>query len=1115
MNKIRLFKIFLLILFVSGVGNITYATPLNIKMTIQQVIEQKKVTINISNKPIRTILYELQRQSGISFIIKEDGDMTRLKNISLDVKNVTVKEALDTLLKGTGFEYVITEDAVTISRKKSTPQVKQEKIDYSGKVIDNNLKPVAGATVIVVGTTEGAITDESGAFSFKAIPGCNIEVTYVGFKPVNTTLTSGGKALTIRLESDEMAVDDVVVTGIYSRKKESFTGSSQTYSAKNLKSIGNQNILKALGSLDPSFAIIENNQFGSDPNRMPDIEVRGKTSVIGLDQEFGKNLNQPLFILDGFETTLTVINDLSMDMIENVTILKDAAAAAIYGSKAANGVVVVETKRPATGKFRISYNGNFSLNFADLSDYNLMNSSEKLSFELMSGYYGSVDNNGEVIDASEAAKYNMRKAEVARGVDTYWMDLPLRTSFTHKHTLFAEGGDEQMRYGVGFSYGNNDGVMIGSGRETMNGNVRLMYKKGNVAFTNYTNIDYSKSTMEKVSFSEFSRANPYLRKYDELGDVSRVLESFVNTDFASPNYGRTDYIYNPEYNRGLGSFYDRSSFGFRNNFEVDWQIVSSLRARGRFSVSKSSLGSNNFKSPLHTDFAGTDQLKRGSYAETNGKNLSYDGDFNLIYSTELKGGHNINAVAGYRLSEESLIESGYNARGFIDDSYANPAFSTGYTEDKPKYTESVARSMSYYFNGGYTFKNKYLLDVNIRYDGSSAFGLENKFDPTWAVGLAWNLHKEKFMESVSWIDELKLRASIGNPGNQNFTNNVSSRTYRYNNSLQNPFGLSAIVDVFGNPNLEWQKTIDKNIGLDAQLWDGRIKFGVDVFNKVTDPLLVYVGVASSTGSVKVPRNMGKQVNNGVTAALNVMVMRKESLTWSVNLNARHLKSKYDGLGSAMNNANMGNRSLSFLRYYDGASTTALWSVPSAGIDAVTGREIFVKKDGTRSFVYDYNDEVVVGNQTPDLEGVFGTTFYYKGFSASINFRYRLGGEVFMKSLYDKVENISKTSIKYNQDKRALYDRWQKPGDNAKYRAISLTDKTQMSSRFVETENMISAESISLGYETQANWLRRIGASSMTFKAYMNDIFRVSTIKNERGIDYPFARSVSFSLGLRF
>ena len=214
----------------------------------------------------------------------------------------------------------------------------------------------------------------------------------------------------------------------------------------------------------------------------------------------------------------------------------------------------------------------------------------------------------------------------------------------------------------------------------------------------------------------------------------------------------------------------------------------------------------------------------------------------------------------------------------------------------------------------------------------------------------------------------------------------------------------------------------------------------------------------------------------------------------------------------MNEKGSGN---SYRRYYDGGSPDDIWAVRSAGIDPATGREIFIKKDGTYTFQYDANDEVVVGSTASKLEGVFGVSMYYKQFSASLNLRYALGRKVFASALYNKVENISEESMYYNLDKRALYDRWKQPGDKAKFKSIKDNSATPMSSRFVRTENTFSGESIYIGYEYSGAWIKKIGAEGVTFRAYMNDIFRVSSFKEERGTDYPFARTVSFSLSLRF
>ena len=1079
----------------------------------------QRTTIKLDNVDLQVAFNEIKQKMGYTFVYN-DQVVKNVGKVSVNVTSSDIKYILAKCLEGTSLDFYIEDNIVVIkSKAEQARETERKPVTVKGKVVDEKKQPLPGVTVLLKGTTLGVTTGGEGDFSIVITDTTKAELVFSFIGMVSQTIPY--KSIpkgewTIVLKDDVQEMDEVVVTGIYSRKKESFTGSSTTYTAKELKTIGNQNVLQSLKTMDPSFAIVENNQFGSDPNRLPDINVRGKTSVIGLTQEYEVDPNQPLFILDGFETTLKTISDLSMDRVQSITVLKDAAATAIYGSKAANGVVVVETKAPAPGTLRLTYNGNLNLSFADLSDYNLMNSKEKLEFERLAGYYGDLDANGEIESEYYQRLYYQRLAEVKRGVDTYWMSEPLRFATSHSHNLFAEGGDDRMRYGLGFRYNKTQGVMKGSDRDVINGNVQLLYRYKSLSFKNYLNLDYSMSSREKVAFSKFSQANPYHRKKNEDGVVEQVLEIYTDSDANSPTYLQELKNYNPLYDMTLGSSDETSSFGFTNNFEIDWQVFDGLRAKGRFSISKSTDRGEVFKSPNASDYAETASTERGSYRETRDENLSYDGDLNVTYAKLFNEVHMVNAVGGIRLASSKSQSSGYESIGFIDDRYSNPSFSSGYpTGGKPSYFTSEKRSASYYLNAGYAYDDRYLLDVNLRSDGSSVFGLSQQFTTTWAIGLAWNVHKEDFFQNQNWLNFLKLRFSIGNPGNQNFDAYISMNVYKYATGYPNPFGVSAIVSTWGNNDLDWQKTIDQNYGIDLAFLNNRLKVTVDYFYKNTDPLLVYVQTPTSTGTSTVPMNLGKQVSQGLTATLNYMILQRENMSWNFNFNARHITYEYRNIGTALDKFNQENRSSNLVRYYDGGSPSDLWAVRSAGIDPASGREIFIKKDGTQTFEHDYADEVVVGNSDPKVEGVIGTSFYYKGFSASVNLRYRLGGQIFMSTLYDKVENISENALQYNQDKRALYDRWQKPGDVSKYKSISLTDATPMSSRFIADENTLSGESISFGYETQAKWLHRIGASSMTIRGYMNDIFRISTVKNERGLDYPFARTVAFSLGLTF
>ena len=648
--------------------------------------------------------------------------------------------------------------------------------------------------------------------------------------------------------------------------------------------------------------------------------------------------------------------------------------------------------------------------------------------------------------------------------------------------------------------------MKGSDREVMNGNIRLIYRKGKLSFTNNLNINYSKADREPVAFSEFAKANPYFRKYDENGELKKILFQ---------NYAAT--YYNPLYDMNQTNFEETKTTGFTNNFEVDWRVIDELRVRGRFGLTKSNEQMKKFRSPFNTEFKSqADIANKGSYEERNTQNLNYDGDFSLTYGKLFNEKHMVNVVGGMRLSQNGSNNSAYKVQGFIDDEFSNPAFALGYQKDgNATYQDSKKRAVSYYLNFGYAYDDRYLLDVNYRSDGSSVFGSDRQFTNTWSVGLGWNIHKEAFFSDIEGISLLKLRASIGNPGNQNFDDYISTRIYTYNTDNMNIFGSSAIVSNLGNRNLEWQKTLDRNIGFDIIFLDNRLRVNFDYFNKRTDPLLVQIGTASSTGVKTLPRNVGKQITEGITLTMNYSIIRREDMFWSVNMNLRHQTSEYKEVSEVLTKYNLDNRNRNLTRYYDGGSPSDLWAVRSCGIDPATGREIFLDKNGEQTFVHNYDDEVVVGNSDPKVEGVIGTSFYYKGFSASVNFRYRLGGQIFMQTLYDKVENLSSSKKWENLDKRALYDRWKQPGDQAKFKSIASSEVTPISSRFVEDNNVLSGESISLGYESTAPWLKHIGASSMSVRAYMNDIFRISTVKNERGLSYPFARSVSFSLGVTF
>jgi len=1065
--------------------------------------QQERISISANKKPLEQVLEKLGKD--YNYQVFYNTSLVKGIKVTAKVKDATVDETMQQLLKDTKLQYNIKGKTIVIT---ATPKSKEpNKTLLSGVVVDKDGNGIPGVNIFSQDKQYGAATDIDGNFAF-AKPlayGTVLNFTSIGMKP-HTVVYDGEKTLKVVLLENVNELEGVVITGVVNKKKESFTGSAATFTQEDLKSVGTQNALASLRTLDPSFNLLESTEFGSDPNRMPDIEIRGKSSLISTRDELAEDPNQPLFILDGFETTLETIYNMDMNRIASMTILKDAASTAIYGSKASNGVVVVETIQPKVGKLNLSYNGNSNIQWADLSSFNLMNASEKLEFERLVGRYTSDNVKDEVLLDQI---YNQKKADIARGVDTYWLAEPLRTGINHRHSLYADGGEGAFRFGLGLSYNGITGIMKESQRDNLSANIDLTYRLNKLNFTNKFYVDKTMSKNPIVGYSSYSNANPYYTKYNENGEVEKWLEN-------------NDYIEaaNPLYNAAQNSYSKGSALSISDRFIAEYTPIQELKVRARFGVTYTNSNSEAFTSPLDSRFANTEFTKRGNYGYSESQSNKYEGELTVTYGKLFKDVHLVNFAAGGYLSQVDAKTHGYSAVGFPVGDYTLPSYANGYPEGgNPTYYESSTRSVSAYAIGNYAYDNRYLLDFSYRVNGSSVFGTNKHYIGTWAVGLAWNLHREKFIsENFDGISMLKLRASMGNPGNQNFSSSSTITTFRYNFNMLNYFGMTTSLAQLGNPDLEWQTTLDRNIGFDITILNDRLNIIGDYYYKTTDPLLIGIAMPASSGATNntIYKNFGKQTSKGFTLQASYYLIRKlqDRFWWQLRGSMRHGSNELNGIGNQLDMFNTeGRENNSTKRYYDGADPDDIWAVRSAGIDPATGREIFIKKNGELSYDFSYEDEVIIGSSRPKFEGTIGSNFSWKGLSCSFDFRYRMGGYQFNSVLFNKVENISTSSLIYNQDKRALYDRWQKPGDIAQFKNIANSISTPMSSRFVQKDNTLSLESFRIGYEFSPEVARSLGLSSLRLNAYMNDIFRISSIKMERGTSYPFARSVSFALSL--
>lgn len=537
---------------------------------------QNKISIEMRNASLQDVFTALQQQSHLRFLYSNE-DVDNIKVEQLKSEQEKIGTILDQVLKNTGLTWKIQDHIIFIKKAKITvPPVESVKI--TGKVTDQTGNPLPGVTVAIKGTSLGGATDVDGNYSIEIPSGKEIVLvfSFVGMK-TREILYQGKENINVVLEEEIKGMDEVVVTGYFNKNKSSFTGTAKSYTAEELKQVNPVNLLSALSILDPSFKMIENNLDGSNPNVIPDFQIRGTASMPStneLTSSFVGSPNMPTFIMDGFEVTAEKVFDLDPMRIESMTILKDAAATAIYGSRASNGVVVINTKQPEAGKLRLLYNLDVSFNIPDLTDYDLLNATEKLQLGKAAGYFDPFG----TIDQTEARErdYNYRLGLVQQGYNTYWLDKPLEVAIGHKHTLSVEGGEKAMRYSLDLTYENVPGVMKESGRQRMG--TMLLYRFKNLTFRNNMTYDNVKSTNSPYgSFREYATLNPYYPYQDENGNYLKELEA------NSGILGRKSVI-NPLYNTTLNVIDETSYSEFANNFGIDWYINADLRLKGNFAI---------------------------------------------------------------------------------------------------------------------------------------------------------------------------------------------------------------------------------------------------------------------------------------------------------------------------------------------------------------------------------------------------------------------------------------------------------------------------------------------------------------------------------------------------
>lgn len=1017
----------------------------------------------------------------------------------------------------------------------------------SGKVLDKDGEPIPGVTIRIKGTSLGFTTNERGEFYYKAPDevkeGSVLIFSYIGFKSLERKVVKD-TVMKVVLVEDVDVLEEVVVTGMFQRRKEGFTGSVNQIKGEDISKVTSGNVLKALELLDPGFRIGSDRlTVGANPSGLPDFNMRGQASMgdyslddkVYLRGDLDTRPNQPLFVLDGIiGVSVTKIMDLNPELIESITILKDAAAMVIYGAQASNGVVVVETKAPETGTIRVTYNGNYKLEVPDLRDYHLVNAREKLELEKRAGIYDPYYTPQYTMTQLE--QYKKKQLEVLRGVDTYWLSEPVQTAFSHRHGLSVEGGTQELRYKIYAGIDTAPGVMKGTGVYGKSGSIDLRYRQGKVLLTNILYADHTVSdrTSPYGSFREYTLINPYYRKHNPDGSIPRYLEevTMIYDTGSSRGYGVGNNIGNPLYNTLYKSKDQNSSFEVRNAMRVEYLPIDQVRLSMDLNLTKSNSSTDIFKSANHSDFIKeVDVSRKGSYDWTSTKSSGYDVSFTASYNDMFKDKHFVSAFARYNVREDVYHTAGLYQTGFPNDNMDE--IYLGAVPQSAHGDERTVRAIGANLTGSYTYDMKYAADLNVRLDASSEFGRNNRFAPFWSAGLRWNLDREEWIQKADFVDELVFRVTYGITGTQGFSPYQALRMYTYDGMMR-IYDSSDVVGTemigLGNPDLKWQTTDAFNVGLDFTLWKSLLSGRLEYYNKFTKNTILDFSLPPSVGFPTVKDNLGNISNKGYEFTLRLMPINIPSkrLNWNIVATGSHNKNRIEQISNALkvrNEAmlkadpdNPNKLSRPMPRYEEGYSQSMIWAVQSLGIDPQTGREVFLSRDGKRTSTWDPVDMIPAGDVEPKLIGTLSTNLNWGPLTVTLAARYRMGGKMYNRTLVDKVENAD---LRYNVDRRAYTDRWEKPGDVARFKAVSKDvngSQTYASTRFIMNDDELMLNMLSLQYRLEGSrhkWLQKMHITSGSIGLYVEDLFRLSTVQVERGITYPMSRQASCSINLTF
>lgn len=1111
--------------------------------------QHQKVSLKCENEILSKVLKELEKQTNLYFFFN-DKVLDVERKVSLSVENKDIGDVLGKLL-GKDYHWEIMNNLIVITYSPTTEEKKEIRI--VGKVTDDKKQPIPGVTVLVKGLTVGTATDMNGKYSLTlpTMEKFSLVFSFLGMETQEIKYT-GKDTINVEMREDVKTMEEVVVTGYANIKKSSFTGSATQVSREEILRVSSFNLISALSVFDPSLRLVKNNEMGSDPNNLPEFYVRGRSgiaSVKELDQmetssssnvakfALTNNPNTPIFILDGFEVSVEKVYDFDINRIASITILKDAAATAMYGSRASNGVIVIESVAPAPGELRVSYSGNVAITAPDLSSYDLMNAREALEAEVAAGLfdYDPNDSSGtEVWQLIYKNQYYISKYNnVSKGVDNYWLSQPLRTEVNNNHSAYIEGGSESIRFGIDLRYSNQNGVMKGSYRNRLGAGMSLDYRYKGLQVRNQITFDITRAKESPYgTFSDYARRHPYDEWLDSDGNYVQTL----------PLWGLTGNIEkNPLYEAQLENYSKSGYKDLVNNLTVNWYISNYWQIKGQLALNYNYADTDRFTDPASSRYSVTaSAFTKGERDLSETKTFSWNVNLFTSYNRTIQK-HNINLSVGINMKEDQKTYEDASYKGFPN--AKRHAVSYAYEiVKKPTVTDNKTRLFGFFTTLNYSYDDIYLFDFSFRGDGSSEFGNDKKWGPFWSSGVGVNIHKYAFAQKWNFLDQLKVKATYGQTGKLNFPPYAARHSFETKLDQWYPTGIGASLIGMGNDKLTWEKTLSWDLGMEVGVFRGILFGRFNWYNRKTIDMITDVSLPASAGFPSYKSNAGEIQNRGMEFYLNVKPYTSKNLDVVIFGSLAHNENKILKLSRALEeyndrvdshfkdykNANPDSQLTSILgtadynrqyakpimKYEVGNSTTSIYGMKSKGINPADGQEIYLNRDGTIAYEWSTYEQQKIGDTEPWGSGSMGINVRFMNFTLYTTFVFDFGGDKYNQTLVDNVENVN--LWRHNADRRVLSQRWQKPGDVTSLK--SLKDRyyiTRPTSRFVQRDRTLTFNSLNVGYDFSRGLIQRIGLDMLRLQFSMNDIATISSIKREMGLSYPFARTFTFTLNASF